>query len=79
MKRKRYETVHRESLRWSSANFDYISIDNEGNVEADYAGEKMFGLEPYLKDTYGCHSELISKRKSRNPYRRYHPYHTSGK
>lgn len=38
----------------------------------------MGGLEPWVKDIYGCQGNLLAKRRKRNPYRRFHPYHTSG-
>ena len=34
---------------------------------------------PYKKDTYGCHSTLVSKRTARNPFLRFHPYWASAK
>lgn len=34
---------------------------------------------PYKKDTYGCHSTLVSKRIARNPFLRFHPYWASAK
>lgn len=78
MKRKRYEEVHRAALRWPASAFAYIGIDNEGpNTDADYEGERKFGLEPFLKDAYGCHGQLAQKRKNRNHFRRFHPYFSS--
>ncbi|GAA6013637.1 hypothetical protein JCM10207_004798 [Rhodosporidiobolus poonsookiae] len=87
MKRRRYEDVHRAALRWPASAFKYIGIDNEGETSGDYEGEKAnegvygaqrkFGLEPFLRDTYGCHGGLMAKRRNRNPYRRFHSYHTS--
>ncbi|KAM0790823.1 hypothetical protein ACM66B_004668 [Microbotryomycetes sp. NB124-2] len=77
MKRKRYEEVHRAALRWPKSKFNYIGIDNDHDVDADYEGERKFGLEPWRKDSYGCHAALLSKRRKRNLYRRFHPYHSS--
>ncbi|ORY89035.1 hypothetical protein BCR35DRAFT_300816 [Leucosporidium creatinivorum] len=77
MKRRRYEDVHRHALRWPSHAFNYIGIDNDHEQEADYLGERVGGLEPWLQDIYGCKGNLIAKRRKRNPYRRFHPYHTS--
>lgn len=78
MKRERYEDVHRAAIRWPLDSFDYIGIDNEGNTDEAYSGEKLYGLEPFKKDLYGCRGVLLEKRKKRNPYRRFHPYHNSG-
>lgn len=77
IKRERFESVHRMALRWASAAFHYIGINNEGDSTADEQGERKFGLEPFLKDFYGCKGALLGKRRRRNPYRRYHPYHSS--
>jgi len=30
-----------------------------------------------MEDLYGCHGELLAKRRSRNPFARIHPYYTS--
>lgn len=35
------------------------------------------GYMPYSKDLYGCHGELLDKRRARNPFFRFHPYYTS--
>ncbi|GAA6063849.1 hypothetical protein JCM10212_003596 [Sporobolomyces blumeae] len=35
------------------------------------------GYVPFERDLYGCHSFLLNKRKTRNPYRRFHSYHSS--
>ncbi|PLW24634.1 hypothetical protein PCASD_06196 [Puccinia coronata f. sp. avenae] len=40
------------------------------------AGERQVYLE-FEKDLYGCNSHLLDKRKSRNSFRRFHPYLTS--
>ncbi|KAK4050823.1 hypothetical protein OIV83_003245 [Microbotryomycetes sp. JL201] len=77
MKRRRYEDVHRAALRWPKSKFTYIGIDNDHDVEADYEGERKYGLEPWIKDLYGCHAGLLQKRRKRNLYRRFHPYHSS--
>ncbi|GAA6029053.1 hypothetical protein JCM8097_001570 [Rhodosporidiobolus ruineniae] len=77
MKRRRYEDVHRASVRWPSSAFKYIGIDNEGETSGDYEGERKYGLEPFLRDTYGCHGQLLAKRRKRNPFRRFHSYHSS--
>lgn len=39
--------------------------------------QRQNGYLPYSVDLYGCHSVLINKRRLRNPFSRFHPYHTS--
>ena len=88
-KRLRYETVHRVALRWGG-DFEYVGIDksvtlsrrtadlrSENEDGSSLAGERTYGLEPFQRDPMGCHDLLLSKRRSRNPFRRIHPYHTS--
>ncbi|GAA5974747.1 hypothetical protein JCM11641_007250 [Rhodosporidiobolus odoratus] len=77
MKRRRYEDIHRASVRWPSGAFKYIGIDNEGETSGDYEGERKYGLTPFLSDNYGCHGALLAKRRKRNPFRRFHGYHSS--
>lgn len=77
MKARRYTDVHRASLRWPSSAFHYEGIDNEDTAGADYNGERIGGLEPFVKDSYGCRGALMAKKNKRNPFRRMHPYHTS--
>ncbi|GAA5991713.1 hypothetical protein JCM10908_001103 [Rhodotorula pacifica] len=77
MKRTRYEDVHRAAIRWPIDKFEYVGIDNEGDTRADYEGERKYGLEPYRHDRYGCHGRLLAKRRKRNPFRRFHGYHSS--
>lgn len=77
MKRRRYVDVHRAALRWPSAAFTYIGIDNEEDKGGDYEGERRGGLEPFVRDSYGCKSVLLNKRRRRNVFRRFHGYHSS--
>lgn len=35
------------------------------------------GYLPYTADTYGCHPPLLTKRRGRNPFSRFHSYYTS--
>ena len=39
--------------------------------------QKLNGYLPYTVDTYGCHDLLLSKRRSRNPFIRFHSYYSS--
>ncbi|KAJ8521192.1 hypothetical protein ONZ45_g2079 [Pleurotus djamor] len=58
--------------------FHYIGADPLGDEAAQaQEGEKKNGYLPYSQDLYGCHSYLLSKRRQRNPFLRFHPYHSS--
>ncbi|KAF9268771.1 hypothetical protein L218DRAFT_917815 [Marasmius fiardii PR-910] len=79
MKRKRFEELHRAAIRWPRERFRYVGVDLGKDEDAVVAemGENLNGFLPYSRDLYGCHSELLSKRKARNAFSRFHPYHTS--
>jgi len=77
-KRRRFEELHRAALRWPRTRFHYIGIDAEGDEKIKaQEGERLNGYLPYTLDTYGCHDLLLSKRRSRNPFTRFHSYYTS--
>ena len=48
-----------------------LSSRNDANIQ------RKNGYIPYTLDTYGCHDMLAEKRRSRNPFIRFHPYLTS--
>ncbi|KZT72146.1 hypothetical protein DAEQUDRAFT_749578 [Daedalea quercina L-15889] len=77
-KRQRFTELHRAALRWPPGRFHYIGIDAEDEelIKAQ-EGERLNGYLPYTIDTYGCHDMLLSKRRSRNPFIRFHSYHSS--
>ncbi|KAK0486064.1 hypothetical protein IW261DRAFT_1559494 [Armillaria novae-zelandiae] len=79
MKRARFTDLHRAALRWPKEKFHYIGIDPKAEQASALArqGEQQNGYLPYLKDFYGCHLDLLAKRKSRNPFSRFHSYLTS--
>ncbi|KAI5480430.1 hypothetical protein MNV49_000583 [Pseudohyphozyma bogoriensis] len=77
MKRRRFEEIHRAALRWPISAFKYVGIDNDEVSMEAFEGERTNGLEPFLKDRYGCKGLLLAKKRKRNPYRRYHPYISS--
>ncbi|KAK0195672.1 hypothetical protein F5146DRAFT_1101110 [Armillaria mellea] len=70
MKRARFTDLHRAALRWPKQKFHYIGIDPKAEEASALArqGEQQNGYLPYSKDIYGCHSDLLAKRKSRNPF-----------
>ncbi|KZT10585.1 uncharacterized protein LAESUDRAFT_339231 [Laetiporus sulphureus 93-53] len=78
IKRQRFFELHRAAMRWSRSRFHYVGIDAEGEEGLKaYEGEKLNGYLPYSVDIYGCHDFLLSKRRSRNPFKRFHSYYTS--
>ncbi|KAI0708187.1 hypothetical protein C8T65DRAFT_650315 [Cerioporus squamosus] len=77
MKRRRFTELHRAALRWPVDQFEYVGIDAEGDKETAQQGELQNGYLPYTQDTYGCHDLLLSKRRARNPFMRYHSYYSS--
>ncbi|ORX34380.1 hypothetical protein BD324DRAFT_583273 [Kockovaella imperatae] len=77
MKRRRFEQLHRAAIRFPLEHFDYVGIDDEGDTTEHYAGELQYGFGPFVHNPSGCHPPLSTKRLLRNPFIRYHPYHTS--
>ncbi|KAG8920527.1 hypothetical protein FRC02_000847 [Tulasnella sp. 418] len=77
MKKQRFEELHRRAIRWPKERFHYIGIDVKGDTSASYQGEAVYGFTPYSRDIYGCHDELLAKRRRRNPFHTFHPYHVS--
>ncbi|GLB37315.1 hypothetical protein LshimejAT787_0403660 [Lyophyllum shimeji] len=77
-KRARFTDLHRAALRWPIEQFKYIGVDLDVDHHATAeAGERQSGYLPYSKDLYGCHSVLLSKRRQRNLYTRFHSYYQS--
>ncbi|KAH7920695.1 hypothetical protein BV22DRAFT_1122630 [Leucogyrophana mollusca] len=78
MKRRRFVELHRRALRFPEDRFHYIGIDPSGEGSSGaQEGEFRNGFTPYSVDSYGCHDFLLSKRRQRNLYARFHPYYTS--
>ncbi|MBW0565217.1 hypothetical protein O181_104932, partial [Austropuccinia psidii MF-1] len=88
VKASRFINIHRKALRWPKEKFNYIGLDpiihskssNKINLlhqsNQISQGEKKVYLN-FEIDLYGCHGELLEKRKNRNPFRRFHPYRDS--
>ncbi|KAF8070357.1 hypothetical protein FPV67DRAFT_1014568 [Lyophyllum atratum] len=77
-KRARFTDLHRTALRWPIERFQYIGVDPDADHHsAAEDGERQNGYIPYSKDLYGCHSVLLSKRRQRNRYVRFHSYYQS--
>ncbi|CDZ98230.1 Uncharacterized conserved protein [Phaffia rhodozyma] len=77
LKEPRFETLHRKAIRFPSNAFEYVGIDLEGDLTEFREGEKKFGFDQFKRDLYGCHEFLTEKRRGRNVFRRWHPYHSS--
>lgn len=77
MKRRRFDELHRTALRFPAHHFEYIGIEPPANEESARIGEVKNGYAPYQLDLYGCHDFLLAKRRTRNPFLRFHPYHAS--
>jgi hypothetical protein len=77
-KRTRFERVHRRALRFPAKSFDYVGVDpplSSGFRDALVERELTGALHPFREDPYGCRLvRLTSKRISRNPLIRFHPY-----
>ncbi|KIJ67497.1 hypothetical protein HYDPIDRAFT_108288 [Hydnomerulius pinastri MD-312] len=80
MKQRRFEELHRAALRFPAPLFHYIGLEPPASgdeIVAAREGELRNGYKPYTLDVYGCHDFLLSKRRGRNPFLRFHPYHAS--
>lgn len=78
-KRQRFETLHAHALQWPLAHFHYVGVDPPSstgfNLQESSEGEKNNSLLPFQSDPYGCHTEILQrKRKDRNPFARKAPY-----
>ncbi|KAJ7594674.1 hypothetical protein C8J56DRAFT_1161250 [Mycena floridula] len=74
MKRARFVDLHRAAIRFPIDKFEYVGIDPDREAALAQEGEKNNGYIPYSKDLYGCHSELLAKRRGRNRFLRFHSY-----
>lgn len=54
MKRRRFEDLHRNAIRWPRDRFGYVGVDLEGDTTASYSGEvRSFSadvLNPYIDE-----------------------------
>eukprot|EP00884_Botryococcus_braunii_P022275 jgi/Botrbrau1/8731/Bobra.0090s0007.1 len=64
-KRERFETVHREALRWPKDRFSYVGT--AALTPNAIEGEKKT-LDAFHYDPYGCTGMLASKRQERDPF-----------
>ena len=78
-KRRRFETLHANAIRWPPAQFEYLGVNPLRETEFDLEGSTRGELEnsygSFEEDPYGCHTEgLLRKRRERNPFSRRAPY-----
>lgn len=77
-KRRRFEELHAQALRWPPGKFSFIGVDPPSSTGFDLKsstnGELRNSLKPYEKDPYGCDAFIQSKRIQRNPFYRTAPY-----
>lgn len=60
MKRRRFEELHREAVRWPTAYFHYVGIDADGEGTAAQEGEVSHTVMADVKLNLFC--ILVSKR-----------------
>ncbi|KAF9219610.1 hypothetical protein BS17DRAFT_716987 [Gyrodon lividus] len=80
MKQRRFEELHRTAIRFPAPLFHYIGLQPPATgdqLATARQGEFKNGYQPYTLDLYGCHDFLLSKRRARNPFIRFHSYHAS--
>jgi len=76
-KQERFETLHAQALLLPE--FVFVGVDPPPSTGFDLKqsseGERTNSLHPFQIDPYGCHSEVLQrKRKERNPFSRTPPY-----
>ena len=77
LKRRRYEELHVRAIRFPAESFSYIGTElpTAGEAERREAEEGEEGTYlAFRRDPYGCRAPLITKRMSRDPFRRGLPY-----
>lgn len=76
-KEVRFLDVHRKALRFPRHRFEFYGVDPDGSdgMRGLSAGERAQAMGPFVGDPYGCNAPVLSsKKETRNPYMRYHPY-----
>jgi hypothetical protein len=78
-KQQRFETLHAFALQWPLSRFQYVGVDPPSStgfsLHEAYEGERSNSLIPFQTDPYGCHTEVLQKkRRERNPFARKAPY-----
>mmetsp|Transcript_16226 Transcript_16226/g.23867 ORF Transcript_16226/g.23867 Transcript_16226/m.23867 type:complete len:330 (+) Transcript_16226:94-1083(+) len=78
-KQRRFETLHIPAIRWPEDNFRFVGYNPPSStgfdVQRSSLGEQENAAKPFESDPYGCHSEILQKkRRERNPFYRTPPY-----
>lgn len=82
-KRDRFQQLHRASLRYPEERFRFVGIDPDWEKTVSIKEEtlKFEGMtrKAWKTDPYACaeNGELKTKRRARNPWRRFNSYSTS--
>jgi len=72
LKRKRFEELHREAVRWPMGRFTYVGIDGNWDGSTAQEGESIKMRTSHTRKTCTVAIRLCSKRRSRNPFSRFH-------
>jgi len=79
-KQERFETVHREALRFDQSAFQFVGVDPQSRafntrLKELANWESKASIGPFKTDPYGCNSLVLrTKRQERNPFFRTPPY-----
>ncbi len=74
-KKERYD-FHRESIGLTSAEFEFIGVNNPEDLELAIGNEKKT-LSEFYSDPFGIEGILREKKQLRNPLKLIHPYKCS--
>jgi hypothetical protein len=84
----RFTELHRGAIRFPEEYFSYDGIDppilqeNTPTAAAAraalLASEQSQSYQPFVTDPYSCHAPLLTKKKTRNPFRRSHAGYEHG-
>lgn len=82
-KRDRFQQLHRASIRYPEEQFRFVGIDPDwaktASVEEDVLKSEGRTRSAWEADPYACvkNGELKTKRRGRNPWRRFNSYTAS--
>ena len=69
--------LHRAALRFPREKFSFEGLNNPPNLEAAVRREQRNARDLFAVDPYGCHGQLLRKRRIRNPFNRESGYLSS--
>jgi len=81
-KERRFTTLHARALGWREDKLNYVGVDPPASTGFDLQrsieGERKNAAAPFESDPYGCHSDVLQKKRNeRNPFSRTPPYRLS--